>query len=198
MIQSLRLLVSAATGGNSMYCHKCGAPNDDPAVFCKKCGAALQMTNPPSGTTAPTYPPAVQYAGFWRRLGAAIIDGLIVGAVTLVIYLVLIVGGISTGGIVGFFIGYFIAYALAIILGWLYYALMESSSKQATLGKMALGIIVTDSQGQRVSFGRATGRHFGKIISGIILYIGYIMIAFTAKKQGLHDIIADCLVVMKR
>jgi uncharacterized RDD family membrane protein YckC len=181
-----------------MYCHKCGAPNDDPAVFCKKCGAAMQMTNPPSGTTAPTYPPAVQYAGFWRRLGAAIIDGLIVGAVTLVIYLVLIVGGISTGGIVGFFIGYFIAYALAIILGWLYYALMESSSKQATLGKMALGIIVTDSQGQRVSFGRATGRHFGKIISGIILYIGYIMIAFTAKKQGLHDIIADCLVVMKR
>jgi len=158
----------------------------------------MQMINPPSGTTAPIYPAAVQYAGFWRRLGAAIIDGLIVGAVTLVIYLVLIVGGISTGGIVGFFIGYFIAYALAIILGWLYYALMESSSKQATLGKMALGIIVTDSQGQRVSFGRATGRHFGKIISGIILYIGYIMIAFTAKKQGLHDIMANCLVVVKR
>jgi uncharacterized RDD family membrane protein YckC len=181
-----------------MYCQKCGAQTDDQAAFCDKCGTALQKASPETGATAPTYPAAVQYAGFWRRLGAAIIDGLIVGAVTLVIYLVLIVGGISTGGIAGFFIGYFIAYALAIILGWLYYALMESSAKQATLGKMALGIIVTDAQGQGVSFARATGRHFGKILSGIILYIGYIMIAFTAKKQGLHDILADCLVVVKR
>jgi hypothetical protein len=122
-----------------MYCQKCGAQTDDQAAFCDKCGTALQKASPETGATAPTYPAAVQYAGFWRRLGAAIIDGLIVGAVTLVIYLVLIVGGISTGGIAGFFIGYFIAFALAIILGWLYYALMERSLKQATLGKMARG-----------------------------------------------------------
>ena len=89
------------------------------------------------------------------------------------------------------------ACAVATILGWLYYALMESSAKQATLGKMALGIMVTDGQGRRVSFARATGRYFAKIISNIILYIGYIMIAFTVRKQGLHDIIADCLVVVK-
>jgi uncharacterized RDD family membrane protein YckC len=63
---------------------------------------------------------------------------------------------------------------------------------------MALGIVVTDAQGQRVSFARATGRYFGKIISSIILYIGFIMVAFTEKKQGLHDIMADCLVVVKR
>jgi uncharacterized RDD family membrane protein YckC len=198
MIQSLRLLVSAATGGNSVYCHTCGAPNDDPAVFCKKCGTALQKTNPPSGTTAPTYPPAVQYAGFWRRLGSSLIDGIVVGGVALVIYIIFVGVGAATFDEWGFFVGYAIAYIAVIVLGWLYYALMESSVKQATLGKMALGIIVTDAQGRRVSFGRATGRHFGKILSGIILYIGYIMIAFTAKKQGLHDIIADCLVVMKR
>ena len=78
---------------------------------------------------------------------------------------------------------------------WLYFALMESSSKQATLGKMALGIIVTDLNGNRLSFGRATGRYFGKIISGAILMIGYIMAGFTEKKQALHDIIAGCLVV---
>jgi uncharacterized RDD family membrane protein YckC len=75
---------------------------------------------------------------------------------------------------------------------------MESSSKQATLGKMALGIIVTDLEGQRISFGKATGRHFSKIVSGIILYIGFIMVAFTEKKQGLHDMMAGCLVVVKR
>ena len=74
---------------------------------------------------------------------------------------------------------------------------MESSSTQATLGKMAMSIVVTDISGNRVSFGRATGRHFAKIISAIILYIGYLMIAFTEKKQGLHDIIADTLVEVK-
>jgi len=62
---------------------------------------------------------------------------------------------------------------------------------------MALGIIVTDMEGRRISFGRATGRYFAKIISAIIIYIGFLMIAFTERKQGLHDMIADCLVVMK-
>ena len=74
---------------------------------------------------------------------------------------------------------------------------MEASSKQGTLGKMVLGIIVTDEAGNRISFGRATGRYFGKILSSLILLIGYIMIAFTKKKQGLHDLLASTLVVKK-
>jgi uncharacterized RDD family membrane protein YckC len=84
---------------------------------------------------------------------------------------------------------------VGVILGWLYFALMESSSRQGTLGKMALGIKVTDLSGNAISFGRATVRHFGKILSTIILLAGYLMVAFTAKKQGLHDMIAGCLVV---
>jgi len=91
----------------------------------------------------------------------------------------------------------FLLYPLIIVGQWLYYALMESSSRQGTLGKMALRIIVTDLDGKRISFGKASGRYFGKIISGIILYIGFIMIAFTEKKQGLHDMLASTLVVMK-
>jgi uncharacterized RDD family membrane protein YckC len=207
MIQSLRLLVSAATGGNSVYCHTCGAPNDDPAVFCKKCGTALQKTNPPSGTTAPTYPAAVQYAGFWRRFAAALIDGLITAPVSFVIQMLFGVSPFS-GGLVRtldtpdeafrYLVRYIVANSLVMVLAWLYSALMESSRYQATLGKMALGIVVTDMNGQRISFGRATGRYFGKIVSSIILLIGYFMIAFTQKKQGLHDIMADCLVVVKR
>ena len=82
-----------------------------------------------------------------------------------------------------------------MVVSWLYFALLESSPKQATLGKMALGIKVTDLDGNRISFGRATGRFFAKIISGVILMIGYIMAAFTAKKQALHDIIASTLVI---
>ena len=74
---------------------------------------------------------------------------------------------------------------------------MESSSKQATLGKLALGIVVTDLNGNRISFGRATGRYFGKIVSGMIFAIGYIMAGITERKQALHDIMASCLVVLR-
>mgnify|MGYP001020493857 FL=1 len=88
-----------------------------------------------------------------------------------------------------------ILYVVLAIIGWLYYALMESSSRQATVGKIALGLRVTDLNGERITFLRATGRYFGKIISGMILYIGFIMAAFTEKRQALHDLMAECLVV---
>jgi uncharacterized RDD family membrane protein YckC len=84
---------------------------------------------------------------------------------------------------------------LYFVVGWSYEAGMESSVKQATLGKMAMGLKVTDEQGNRISFARATGRHFAKIISGMILLIGYIMAGFTARKQALHDMIAGTLVI---
>jgi uncharacterized RDD family membrane protein YckC len=74
---------------------------------------------------------------------------------------------------------------------------MERSAKQATVGKLAIGIKVTDLDGGRISFWRALGRTFAKIISGIILFIGYIMAAFTERKQALHDKIADTLVVKR-
>ncbi|MCI5227953.1 MAG: RDD family protein [Candidatus Electrothrix sp. AX2] len=86
---------------------------------------------------------------------------------------------------------------LSFVLPWLYSAFTESSVWQATLGKKALGIQVTDNDGDQISFWRATGRHWSKIISGIILCIGFIMVAFTKRKQGLHDMIAGTLVVKK-
>jgi len=90
-------------------------------------------------------------------------------------------------GIVGF--------VFSSCASWIYEAAMESSAKQATLGKMALGLKVTDVEGRRISFARATGRHFAKYISGMILLIGYIMAGFTARKQALHDMIAGTLVI---
>jgi len=106
----------------------------------------------------------------------------------------------SIGGaenILGVGIVLFVSRILMIVIGWLYYALMESSVRQATLGKMALGLMVTDLNGQKISFDRATGRHFAKIISALILFIGFLMAGFTRRKQALHDMIAGCLVIRK-
>lgn len=151
------------------------------------------------------------YAGFWKRFLAWIIDSIILGVATgFLVFPALALVGVSvfatatadepeTG--IGFIIAalgaYFMAIMCAAVGGWLYYALMESSERGATVGKMALGIKVTDLAGNKISFGKATGRYFGKIISGMILYIGFIMAGFTEKKQALHDMMAGCLVVNK-
>ncbi len=87
-----------------------------------------------------------------------------------------------------------LAYLAGLVIGWLYFAVQESSESQATIGKKAMGIVVTDLDGRRLTFMNATGRYFGKIPSAIFL-IGYIMALFTEKKQALHDILAGTLVV---
>jgi serine phosphatase RsbU (regulator of sigma subunit) len=84
-----------------------------------------------------------------------------------------------------------------LIVPWIYSAIMESSAKQATLGKMALGIVVTDLEGKRISFIKATGRHFCKIISILSLFIGFFMAGFTKQKQALHDKLANCLLLLR-
>lgn len=136
------------------------------------------------------------YAGFWKRLAAYIIDFMIIIIPSLIAGLLLGIGQIALGNSDPETLEN-AGNAAGLLVMWLYFALMESSTKQATVGKMALGIKVTDADGHKISFGRATGRHFGKIISWFTLGIGFIMIAFTEKKQGLHDLLANCLVVDK-
>jgi uncharacterized RDD family membrane protein YckC len=169
----------------------------------------MQPVQVPPQIPVPQAPP-VRYAGFWRRFVAHMIDQIVVGIAAFVIFipgLALLGVGIGAGimeeseSAMGLVLAAIAAYLVAIMLivvgSWLYYALMESSSKQGTLGKLAIGIVVTDLSGNRISFGRATGRYFGKIISGMIMCIGYIMAGFTERKQALHDIMASCLVVLK-
>ena len=136
--------------------------------------------------------PTSVYAGFWKRVGAFLVDQviLLVSIVPLSFALgfwMSLIDFSGDAGAVGQFLGF--------VATWIYAAAFESSRFQATLGKMALGIKVTDLHGDRIGFGRATGRHFGKILSGLILAFGYVMVAFTEKKQGLHDKLADCLVI---
>jgi uncharacterized RDD family membrane protein YckC len=132
------------------------------------------------------------YAGFWKRLFAFVIDWLIIGLLLAALG-VLVSGSLEFTNMLNKSEG--LLELAGIILPWLYYAGMESSEHQATLGKLALNIKVTDMAGRRIGFLRATVRYFSKILSSMLFLIGYIMIAFTARKQGLHDLIAACLVV---
>lgn len=155
----------------------------------------------------------IVYASFGARLGAWLIDAVIIWCVNLIVVAPIMTvmglgiasqvsdGEISeeeTFGLVASIIaavGTTLLITFAISL--LYFAVMESSKSQGTLGKMAVGIKVTDMEGNRISFSKAFLRSIGKIISNMIMYIGYLMAAFTEKKQGLHDMIASTLVLKK-
>lgn len=143
-----------------------------------------------------------KYAGFWLRLAAYIIDSIIILAVYFILsFITGLFMGISSSVTEinmisgGLWFLYASIQMLFVVAVWLYYAIMESTKYQGTLGKIILGLKVTDMKGKKISFGRATGRYFAKIISSIIFMIGYLMVAFTEKKQGLHDMIAGCLVL---
>ena len=143
----------------------------------------------------------IRYAGFLRRLVAYVIDAIICYAVIFLIDLLFMMGILRFAdpagrGLAPEMVALFPA-LVAIVVTWAYFAIFESSARQATLGKMAIGIKVTDVDGRRISLIRATGRFFAKILSGLILLIGYIMAAFTARKQALHDILAGTLVVVR-
>lgn len=152
------------------------------------------------------------YAGFWMRFVAIIIDGILVGIIRafLVVPILATVGITFASGFENFdsgnmdelipFIATIVAAAAALavlstIIWVLYGTLMEASKYQATLGKIALGLIVTDINGGKLDFSKSLVRNLAKILSNFIFLIGYIMAAFTEKKQGLHDIIAGTVVV---
>jgi uncharacterized RDD family membrane protein YckC len=153
----------------------------------------------------------VEYAGFWMRFVAYFIDSIIIGFIEFLVVLPLL-------GLMGYNVAFLstlseienadpellipiIASAVsgialsALLITWFYYALMHSSARQATVGKMALSLKVTDVNGDRLTFARASLRYFSKILSGMFMMIGYIMAGFTAKKQALHDMIANTYVV---
>jgi uncharacterized RDD family membrane protein YckC len=151
----------------------------------------------PPGTAQPT-----GYGGFWIRVVAYLIDGILL---TIALGVISAFAGINMMPAdpanvdpvalmsqMGSF------QLVAVVVTWLYFALMESSPRGATVGKMVVGLRVVDEHGNRISFLRATGRFFAKYISTLILFIGFLMVAFTDRKRGLHDLIAGTLVVKSR
>jgi uncharacterized RDD family membrane protein YckC len=135
----------------------------------------------------------MKYASFWARFLAALLDAVIINILSFFVGAVIgFTFPASTGSTTGLEA---LGFLIGIVVGWLYFALSESSPKQATLGKQALKIVVIDLNGSQISFGQATVRYFAKYVLGIItLLIGYLMAAFTKKNQALHDIVAGTLV----
>jgi uncharacterized RDD family membrane protein YckC len=164
-----------------MRCGNCGFENPEGSSLCAHCSTPLGAA--PAGE--------VPYAGFWRRFAAYLIDTLIVAA-----------GFVGVGVIAALVVGKPQVESLLLVLRivgpWLYFALMWSSPGQASLGKMALGLKVTDEAGNRIGFGRATGRYFAQILTFLSLGIGYAMAVFTRRRQALHDKVAGTLVVRER
>ncbi|WP_235782563.1 RDD family protein [Peribacillus psychrosaccharolyticus] len=130
-----------------------------------------------------------RYGGFWVRVAASIIDGIIISvplSVLFIIYSFIMApneGTATDGEMVTMLLGYTVIYIIALVAIALYYILTTASKMQGTVGKKIMGLIVTDLNGNRLTFGRATGRYFATILSGMIFYIGYLMAAFTEKNK---------------
>jgi uncharacterized RDD family membrane protein YckC len=205
---------------NFIFCSKCGAQNFAAAQFCQKCGDGLSVgltqVSPAVPTqvyaTAPAVAystvPTAPYGGFWIRLLAHLIDHVILGAVAAPLFFILVLPAMlrvineaernqepSPEMIVAIVSSIFIYVVLAFVGQWLYEALLTSSSWQGTLGKRVLQLKVTDELGNRIGFGRATGRFFAKILSSMFFCIGFIMVGLTDRKRGLHDMLAGTLVM---
>ena len=169
-----------------------------PTMVASALGAPAVLATQADGGVLP--PGAAIHAGFWRRVAAYVIDYVIT---SVAIWMIALVVGVGIGAsqsdpasvASGLVAGQGVLLLSGLVIGWLYFALQESSAAQSTLGKRAMALKVTDDYGRRIGFGRASGRFFGKIISGVILCIGYALAGWTARKQALHDMLAGTLVV---
>ncbi|MGH8152037.1 MAG: RDD family protein [Rhodanobacteraceae bacterium] len=147
----------------------------------------------------------VLYAGFWRRVAAWFIDFFVLSAIEWILLMALggrllvpwtALGPWEDMGEPGrFFDGAVQPFGILVV--WFYYALCESSRAQATVGKLALGLQVTDEYGARIGFARATGRYFGMYVSAFVLCVGFMLAGWTPRKQALHDLMAACCVVRR-
>lgn len=191
----------------TIFCSRCGQSIPAGGTFCQNCGASLLplATQPASVASAvPIVAVVNPYGGFWIRFLAYILDRIIVGILFMPVGIIF---GLRMAAqfhqippndpsdFLPLFRFIWIIVPLAIGVQWLYEALLTSSTWQTTVGKRALNLKVTDELGNRISFERATGRFFAKIISNFTCGIGYIMAGFTARKQALHDMIAGTLVM---
>ncbi len=209
-----------------MFCSKCGAAVAADSAFCTTCGNP--QSRPAVAAPAAVVVPAnvgvagfsagrgqFMYGDFWLRFVAYLLDSLIMGFAVIALFIPLAAitgaaahlriledaprhGQINPAMVAAILSVVFTFVGAALLITWLYHAYFESSSWQATPGKRVVNLYVTDLNGQPISFLNATGRHFAKIITGLIpLLLGYIMAAFTERRQALHDMIAGTLVLRR-
>ena len=186
-------------------CPHCGQPLRDETRVCASCGEPVAALGESERTT--TAVPVVRrtaiYAGFWLRAVAYVLDSLLIAMVaTFVIFIPLIERGAIPAGDPWTWFATVNRQTTAVrllifMMSWLYFALFESSVWQATPAKRAFQLKVTDLEGRRISFTRASYRYLGKLAFGTLLLFGFLFAAFTPRKQALHDILAKCLVLKR-
>ena len=176
-----------------MFCRQCGAANPDDANFCVSCRFPLGA----NANAVPAAPDQIAYAGFWERFAALIIDNLLLYALTIPVLLVIgMIAGIFGPGNPAMLDALQVAMLLLpLLLSAAYFIVMESAERGATLGKRLLKLRVVDLNGNRIGRARALGRWAGHALSGIPLYLGYLIQPLTARKQALHDMISGTAVV---
>ena len=204
-----------------MFCPKCGKETDASGKFCQWCGAdieSLPMAKPVIAAAEEEEAPEIGvYAGLGRRFIAFVVDTILILLIGIVVitffnlangikfaYYIAVqhapISDLTESGTIDAALSPIIAAfgMLVIIIPWLYYASFESSRSQATPGKLLMRTVVTDMDGNKPTFARVTLRHFAKFISTLIIFIGFLMIGLTKRKQGLHDKIAGCLVLLQQ
>lgn len=208
-----------------MFCQACGANVANGVAFCTSCGRpivgyAVGQAGGAAGAAAIALPAsagvavtATNYAGFWLRLVAAILDNIILFVPVVPLWILMFASLVpeiaaARGNpmllMASMFPRLIFFVLLFVVVKWLYWALMESSNWQATVGKKALGLYVTDLEGNRVSFGKASGRFWGGRglsnvpgVGGLYYLIDCICAGVTERKQAVHDMIAGCLVMRR-
>jgi uncharacterized RDD family membrane protein YckC len=175
-----------------MFCPQCGAQAAPTYRFCTRCGSALTAAPAPPPEPAAGVPEADVYAGFWPRVCAFLIDCLLVFLVCMLLTGLLGIRLESANAIEqGFFWG-------RVLVLWLYKAIAERSARQATLGKLVFDLKVTSLDGERIGLLRALVRNVAQSLSAAIMFIGFVMPAFTRRHQALHDMIAGTLVTRRQ
>ncbi len=197
-----------AEAQNKKICQGCKAPNSPTSQYCYKCGLKLSEQIAVSGVFTG------KYGGFWMRLAAYLIDGVIIGIANFIV--MAIIASAVFGSVAGYldklmsysspdyqFIGtmlgsFLLFYGLSclasMVINAAYYTIAIGKWGK-TIGKAALGLKVLNADGSRVSYARAFGRYWARLLNSFTLDIGYIVIAFTDKKQGIHDFICNTIVI---
>jgi uncharacterized RDD family membrane protein YckC len=207
-----------------MYCPKCGKETEQSGNFCQSCGANLKEIAPKPFLKRRVGPIKTEkFSGLGGRFLGGLIDlvflvlfdlmaAAIIGIISWILerpdpvsetirmlyqYYYHLPRTDATGHVINAIVPPQIilsAMVFLILIPWIYSAFLESSRNQATLGKLAIGAAVTDLQGNRITFARGSLRFFGKVLCVLTLFIGFLLIAFTTYRQGLHDKIAGTYV----
>ncbi|HET7107395.1 MAG TPA: RDD family protein [Candidatus Acidoferrum sp.] len=198
------------------FCASCGTPTGTsaavgvPAASSYVGGSSHAAYADPAGLVVSR---GFSYAGFWLRVVATFIDSVILGlAMGVFLVPLFLLSGLEITirtlvenhrrpdpavilGLIGIIL---VVAGVSLLMKWLYYAYLESGERQGTWGKQMMGLYVTDLMGNPITFGRASGRFFAKLVTGMVpLGIGFIMAGFTERRQALHDMIASCLVLRR-